>query len=322
MTERITPKITENVIESNKRSQFIVEPLERGYGITIGNSLRRILYTALPGAAVIGVEIDGVMHEFTTIPGVKEDVSEIILNLKEVAVKIYREDLSQNIRVTISKKTGGVITAGDIPGGTEYMIMNPDQYICTLEDGYDFNMTLTLGVGNGYKSSEDNLPKIAVPEGYIPIDSIYTPVKMVSYAVEAARVGQDLNYDKLILDVETTGISTPREVASLAAKIMNDHLQLFVSLVDGMENKNTIAGEESEAEEKEDNINEIEISSLGLTPRPLNCLKRHGINTVGDLVQLSISDLKKIQNLGQKSFEEIVAKLEELNISLKKDEEN
>ncbi|MCR4661040.1 MAG: DNA-directed RNA polymerase subunit alpha [Clostridia bacterium] len=321
MIDRITPKITEKVIEPNKRSQFIVEPLERGYGITIGNSLRRILYTSLPGAAIIGVQIKDVMHEFTTIPGVKEDVSEIILNLKEVAVKIYREDLSQNINVTINKKTGGVITAGDIPGGTEYVIMNPDQYICTLEDGYDFNMTLTLGVGNGYKSSEENFPKGPIPEGYIPIDSIYTPVKMVSYTVEAARVGQNLNYDKLILDVETTGISTPREVASLAAKIMNDHLQLFVSLVDGMENRSTISSGEQEVAEK-DEEKSIDISSLGLSPRPLNCLQRNGINTTSDLAKMTASDLRKIQNLGAKSYDEILAKLDELNISLKKDEEN
>ena len=313
MIEMGKPKLTETVIKEEAHSLFVVEPLERGYGTTIGNCLRRILCTALPGAAIIGVEIEGVRHEFSTIAGVKEDVAEIIINLKEIAVKVYSEDTFETQKVKLHKEEGGVITAGDIELNSDIEIMNPEAYICTLEDGYTLDMTLTIGTGRGYVPAVDNKPVKEQPIGYIPIDSLFSPVVSASYSVEPTRVKQDINYDKLTIDVKTNAASSPRKVISLAAKIMSDHMKLFINLIDDMDDIDILVSKDNNEQQKTLNMN---IEDLDLSVRPLNCLKRAGITTVEDLIKRSEDDMLKVRNLGRKSLDEVIMKLKNMGLSL------
>lgn len=313
MMEIVKPKLTENVVKEDSHSMFVVEPLERGYGITIGNCLRRILCTALPGAAIIGIQIEGVRHEFSTVAGVKEDVAEIILNLKEIAVKVYSEETFETQKVKLHKEVGGVITAADIELNTDIEIMNPDAYICTLEDGYTFDMTLTIGVGRGYVPGSENKPTIPQPLGYIPIDSLFSPVIAASYSVEPTRIQQNINFDKLTIDVKTNAASSPRKVISLAAKVMSEHMKLFINLIENMDDLDLMVSKDNNEQQKTLNMS---IEDLDLSVRPLNCLKRAGITTVEDLIKRSEDDMLKVRNLGRKSLDEVIMKLKNIGLNL------
>ena len=249
MLEIFKPRITVEESVSGAEATFTVEPLERGYGITIGNSLRRVLCTALPGAAVRGIRIEGVKHEFSTVPGVREDVADIILNLKELAIKVSDPDNFQDATVNLVKSVPGVVSAKDIAFPTGIEVMNPDAYICTIEEGATLNMELTVGVGRGYVSAKDN-KNPGAPIGYIPIDSLYSPVQAVSYEVESTRVEQSIDYDKLRVNVKTNVAATPREVISLAAKILADHLKLFINLVDDMDSKEILVARDDDKQTK------------------------------------------------------------------------
>jgi len=317
MMEIVKPKITEIESGDNSQSSFVVEPLERGYGTTIGNCLRRILCTALPGAAIIGVQIEGIPHEFSTIPGVREDVCEIILNLKAISVKVHNPEpnYSQVVRLRIDRP--GVVTAGDIELPIDIEIMNPEAVICTIEEGYTLNMDLTIGTGRGYVSAPLNKPAKA-PIGYIPIDALFSPVTTVSYSVEATRVEQSIDYDKLTINVTTNASSSPKEVISLAAKIMSDHLKLFINLVEDMSSIDVLVNKEDGDTQK---ALYMSIEELDLSVRPLNCLKRAGIYTVEDLVKRTEEDMLKVRNLGRKSLDEVIKKLESFGLGfMSKDE--
>ncbi|MDR0696801.1 MAG: DNA-directed RNA polymerase subunit alpha [Christensenellaceae bacterium] len=312
MLEILKPKL--NVEEGINRAEatFVVEPLERGYGITIGNALRRILSTALPGVAIIGIKIEGVAHEFSTLPGIREDICEIILNLKEVAIKAYNTELFEQHVVRLHKSTPGVVTAGDIEVTSDIGIMNPNAYICTLDRGASLNMDLTIGIGRGYVSAKDNKnTKAAI--GYIPIDSLFSPVLSVSYNVESTRVEQSIDYDKLCITVKTNASSTPCEAISLAAKIMQDHLRPFIDLVDSMSNLDTMVAPSDGSHNKTSGMT---IEELELSVRPLNCLKRAGICSVDDLLQKSEDEMLKVRNLGKKSLDEVIKKLEIMGLGL------
>ena len=317
MIEIQKPNINKEDMEPGRKTRYSVEPLERGFGITLGNSLRRILLGALPGAAPVGIRINGVQHEFTAIPGIKEDVTDIILNLKGLAVKAYTEDKNFKQLCTINKYTAGVVTAGDISHSDDIEILNPDLEICTLEDGASIEMEIYIGVGRGYVSASENKDE-EQGIGYIPIDSIFTPVIAASYQVESTRKGQDINFDKLIIDVTTNGTSTPNEVISLAAKIMNDHLGIFVKLVDNMAGKEILISQDNESQAK---IYEMAIEDLDLSVRSYNCLRRAGINTVKDLTEKTEDDMLKVRNLGKKSLEEVMKKIDDLGLKLKDKDE-
>lgn len=312
MMEIVKPKITEIESADNSQASFIVEPLERGYGITIGNCLRRILSTALPGAAIIGMQIEGISHEFSTIPGVREDVAEIVLNLKSVFVKVYSNDPTYTHVVKLRTNKAGEVKAGDIELPSDIEIKNPDMHICTLEEGFELNMDLTIGVGRGYVSAGINKPSKA-PIGYIPIDSLFSPVSSVSYSVEATRVEQSIDYDKLTMNVKTNGTTSPKEVISLGAKIMSDHLKLFINLVEDMSSLDILVNRDDEDQQK---ALYMSIEELDLSVRPLNCLKRAGIFTVEDLVKKTEDDMLKVRNLGRKSLDEVINKLEGLGLGL------
>lgn len=314
MIEITKPKIEVDSLNA-KEARFVVEPLERSFGTTLGNALRRVLLGSLPGAAPVGVRIDGVKHEFSTIPGVKEDVSEIILNIKGLAIKAHTEDKDFKQLMYIKKDTAGIVTAGDIEHSSDIDILNPDMYICTLENGAKLNMEINVGVGRGYVSANMNKDE-EQPLGYIPVDSIYTPVERASYFVEPARVGQDINYDKLTIDVVTDGTASPHEVISLSAKIINDLLGLFIGLVDNMADKNLLKQDDG----KQTKV-EMAIDDLDLSVRSYNCLKRAGINTVQDLIQKSEDDMLKVRNLGKKSLDEVMKKIHELGFELQSKDE-
>ena len=315
MIEITKPKIEVDSLNA-KEARFVVEPLERSFGTTLGNALRRVLLGSLPGAAPVGVRIDGVKHEFSTIPGVKEDVSEIILNIKGLAIKAHTEDKDFKQLMYIKKDTAGIVTAGDIEHSSDIDILNPDMYICTLENGAKLNMEINVGVGRGYVSANMNKDE-EQPLGYIPVDSIYTPVERASYFVEPARVGQDINYDKLTIDVVTDGTASPHEVIRLSAKIINDLLGLFIGLVDNMADKNLL----KQDDEKQTKVLEMAIDDLDLSVRSYNCLKRAGINTVQDLIQKSEDDMLKVRNLGKKSLDEVMKKIHELGFELQSKDE-
>ena len=315
MIEITKPKIEVDSLNA-KEARFVVEPLERSFGTTLGNALRRVLLGSLPGAAPVGVRIDGVKHEFSTIPGVKEDVSEIILNIKGLAIKAHTEDKDFKQLMYIKKDTAGIVTAGDIEHSSDIDILNPDMYICTLENGAKLNMEINVGVGRGYVSANMNKDE-EQPLGYIPVDSIYTPVERASYFVEPARVGQDINYDKLTIDVVTDCTASPHEVISLSAKIINDLLGLFIGLVDNMADKNLL----KQDDEKQTKVLEMAIDDLDLSVRSYNCLKRAGINTVQDLIQKSEDDMLKVRNLGKKSLDEVMKKIHELGFELQSKDE-
>lgn len=309
------PKV--EVVEINAENtygKFTVEPLERGYGTTLGNSLRRIMLSSLPGAAVTSVKIDGVLHEFSTIPGVKEDVSEIIINLKGLSIRMHGNEPKT---VRIEAKGEGVITAGDIIADADVEILSPDTHIATLDTDAVLNMELTIAKGRGYVPAENNKTP-GMPIGVLPIDSIFTPVTKVSYHVENTRVGQVTDYDKLVIEVFTDGSIVPDEAISLAAKIMNEHLNLFITLTDHVNDVEIMVQKE---EDKKEKVLEMTIEELDLSVRSYNCLKRAGINTVDELAQKSEEDMMKVRNLGRKSLEEVQKKLEELGLGLRPSDE-
>jgi DNA-directed RNA polymerase subunit alpha len=296
--------------ENKDYGKFVVEPLERGYGTTLGNSLRRILLSSLPGAAVTSVKIDGILHEFSTIPGVKEDVTEIILNLKKLAVRINGENSK---RVIINAVGPKVVTAGDIISDSDLEIFNPDLHIATLEENATLVMEINISRGRGYVPAEQNKTE-SMPIAVIPVDSIYTPVRKVNFSVENTRVGQVTDYDKLILEVWTDGSITPKEGVSIGAKIMQEHLKLFIDLTDSMEAMEIMVEKEEDQKEK---ALEMTIEELELSVRSFNCLKRAGINTVEELTHRTEEDMMKVRNLGKKSLDEVKNKLEELGLSLR-----
>jgi DNA-directed RNA polymerase subunit alpha len=314
MIEIEKPKIeTVELSEDAKYGKFVVEPLERGYGTTLGNSLRRILLSSLPGAAVTSVQIDGVLHEFSTIEGVVEDVTAIILNVKKLALKIYSDE-EKTLEIDVQGE--GVVTAADITHDSDVEILNPDLHIATLAEGGRLRMRMTARRGRGYVPAEAN-KREDQPVGVIPIDSIYTPVSRVSYQVENTRVGQVTDYDKLTIDVWTDGSIGPKEAISLGAKILTEHLNIFVGLTDEAQNAEIMVEKEDDQKEK---VLEMTIEELDLSVRSYNCLKRAGINTVQELTQKTEEDMMKVRNLGRKSLEEVKAKLAELGLSLRKDD--
>ena len=316
MMEIEKPRITCEENENGTYAKFVVEPLERGYGMTIGNALRRTLLGALPGAAPVAIRIDGVDHEFSTVKGVMEDVIDIVLNIKSLAVKTYSLDKDFKTTLRIKRDKAGEVKASDIEPNDQVEILNPDLHICTMEN-VPFEMEIMVGRGRGYVPADDNKDETQ-PIGYIAVDSIYTPVKKVNYYVEGARVGQKMDYDKLTLEVETNGTLSAREVVSLSAKIIQDHTQLFVDLVDNMKNVNILTTRE---EDKQQKALEMTIEDMDLSVRSFNCLKRAGINTVEDLTRKSKDDMLKVRNLGLKSLEEVIKKLESFGFSLRNDEE-
>lgn len=300
--------------EDENYGKFVVEPLERGYGTTLGNSLRRILLSSLPGAAVTSVKIDGILHEFSTIPGVKEDVTEIILNLKKLAVRLNGENSKRVIINAVGPKT---VTAGDIIADSDVEIFNPDLHIATLEENATLVMEINLARGRGYVPAEQNKTD-SMPIAVIPVDSIYSPVRKVNFTVENTRVGQVTDYDKLILEIWTDGSITPEEGVSMGAKIMQEHLKLFIDLTDSMESMEIMVEKEEDQKEK---ALEMTIEELELSVRSFNCLKRASINTVEELTQRTEEDMMKVRNLGKKSLDEVKQKLQELGLSLKPSED-
>ena len=316
MMEIEKPKITCEETDNGKYAKFVVEPLERGYGLTLGNAMRRTLLSALPGAAPIAIRIAGVQHEFSTIKGVTEDVIDIVLNIKSLAVKTTSLDPNFTTILYIKKYTAGEVKASDIQANAEVEILNPDLHICTMEDA-SFEMEILIGRGRGYVPADINKTRIE-DAGYIAVDAIYTPVKKVNYNVENARVGQSMNYDKLTIEVETNGTLSAREVTSLSAKIIQDHTQLFVELVESMQGLNVLKTRE---EDKQQRVLEMSIEDMELSVRSFNCLKRAGINTVEDLTKKSKEDMLKVRNLGLKSLEEVIKKLEGYGLGLRNDEE-
>jgi len=300
--------------KENNYGKFVCEPLERGYGITIGNSLRRILLSSLPGSAIKSVKIDGAEHEFTTIPNVVEDVPEIILNLKMVRLKLDKNE-EKNLRIDF--KGEGEVKAGDIITDGTVEILNPDLHIATVSKGGTLHMEMVADMGRGYNTAEKNKSSNQ-PIGVIAIDSIYTPVKKVNYHVENTRVGQMVDYDKLTIELWTDGSLEPYEALSLAAKVLSEHLQLFVDLSETAKNLQVMVEKEEDSKEK---ILEEPIENLELSVRSFNCLKRSGISTVGDLTNKTQADMMKVKNLGKKSLDEVIAKLHDLGFDLKKDEE-
>ena len=307
-----------NCISQNddpSRGIFTVEPLERGYGTTLGNSLRRVLLSSLPGVAIKSVKIDGVLHEISTIPGVKEDVTEIVVNLKGVIAKLNCE----GDKTVVLEKTGsGPVRASDIKVDSDIEILNPDHHIATLSENARLFMELTFSHGRGYDSQDKNKQRNPAAIGLIYTDSIYTPVYKASYTVENCRVGNTVDYDKLTIEVVTNGTISAKEAVSLAAKILNEHLKLFVDLSDEAASAEIMVEREETMKEK---VLEMTIEDLELSVRSFNCLKRAGIDTVEDLVNKTQEDMIKVRNLGKKSLEEVIQKLESLHLSLKKDEE-
>ena len=316
MMEIEKPKIICEETNEGQFARFVVEPLERGYGLTIGNALRRTLLSALPGAAPVAIRINGVQHEFSTVKGVSEDVIEIVLNIKSLAVKTTSLDPDFKTILRINKNTAGEVTAADIEPNDLVEILNPDLHICTMED-CDFEMEIIVGRGRGYVPADDNKSDIE-DIGYIAVDSIFTPVKKVNYTVENARVGQKMDYDKLTVEVETNGTMSAREVVSLSAKIIQDHTQLFVDLVESMKGLNILTTGQVDMQQK---VLETTIEEMELSVRSYNCLKRAGINTVEDLTKKSKDDMLKVRNLGLKSLEEVINKLKDLGFDLKTEEE-
>ena len=306
------------ISEDKRYGKFVVEPLERGYGTTLGNSLRRIMLSSLPGCAVSQIKIDGVLHEFSSIPGVKEDVSEIIMNIKSLAIKNHSE--SDEVKSAFIEFDGdGVIKASDIQVDQDIEILNPDQTIATLSGGPDskFYMDLTITKGRGYVSSDKN-KRDDLAIGVIAIDSIYTPVERVNMTVENTRVGQVTDFDKLTLDVYTNGTLAPDEAVSLAAKVLSEHLKLFINL---SENAKTIEVITDKSPDGTSKALEMNIDELELSVRSYNCLKRAGINTVQELCSKTPDDMMKVRNLGRKSLDEVLAKLKELGLQLNNGEE-
>ena len=317
MIEIEKPRIeTEELTEDGKYGKFVVEPLERGFGNTLGNSLRRVLLSSLEGCAVTSIKIDGVLHEFSTIPGVKEDVTEIVLNMKSLVAKLH--ETSPKV-IEIAAEGPCEVKAADIKCDDEVEILNPELHIATLGEGAKLNMEITVDKGRGYIPSERTKQLSGNNViGVLPIDSIYTPVLKVNYTVDNTRVGQITDYDKLTLDVWTNGVINAQEAVSLAAKVLTEHLNLFVNLSDKASSAEVMVEKDDKGKEK---ILEMTIEDLDLSVRSFNCLKRAGINTVEDLINKSEEDMMKVRNLGRKSLEEVVQKLNSLGFSLQKEDE-
>jgi len=314
MIEIEKPNIaTVNLSDDGKRGTFVVEPLERGYGTTLGNSLRRVLLSSLPGVAVTSIKIDGVLHEISTIPGVKEDVTEIVLNVKGITAKLHAD----GPKTVVLDITGpATVSAGDIKQDADLEILNPEHHIATVSENTRFYMELTFNHGRGYVSQEKNKQAGQPAIGVIYTDSIYTPVYNVSYNVENTRVGSNTDYDKLTLEVLTNGTISAKEAISLAAKILNEHLNLFVNLSDEAKNAEVMVERE---ETKKEKVLEMTIEELDMSVRSFNCLKRAGIDTVEDLTNKTEEDMIKVRNLGKKSLEEVIQKLHSLGLDLKKE---
>ncbi|HEM6405086.1 TPA: DNA-directed RNA polymerase subunit alpha [Streptococcus suis] len=311
MIEFEKPTITK-IDENKDYGRFVIEPLERGYGTTLGNSLRRVLLASLPGAAVTSIKIDGVLHEFDTVPGVREDVMQIILNIKGIAVKSYVEDEK---KIELDVVGPAEVTAGDILTDSDIEIVNPDHYLFTIADGTTFKAVLTVNSGRGYVPAEGN-KKDDAPVGTLAVDSIYTPVKKVNYQVEPARVGSNDGFDKLTLEINTNGTIIPEDALGLSARILMEHLGLFTDLTEVAKSAEVM----KEAEvASDDRMLDRTIEELDLSVRSYNCLKRAGINTVFDLTEKTEPEMMKVRNLGRKSLEEVKVKLADLGLGLKKD---
>lgn len=317
MIEIEKPKITCEETDNGTFARFIVEPLDRGFGITLGNALRRVLLSALPGAAAVGIKISGVQHEFSSLKGVVEDVVDIVLNIKNLAVKTTETNLDFKTILRINKYGAGEVKASDFEPNDLVEILNPDLHICTLDDGASFELEVFIGRGRGYVPADFNKSD-DMPIGYIAIDSIFTPVKKVNYFVSNTRVGQSIEYDKLTVEVETNGTLSSREVISLSAKLIQDHVGLFVELVESMSEMDILVSHEEDEQTK---VLEMTIEDMDLSVRSYNCLKRAGISTVENLIKKSESDLAKVKNLGKRSLEEVIEKLKSYGLSLRNDEE-
>ena len=317
MIEIERPKIICEENENGAYAKFTVEPLEKGFGVTLGNALRRTLLAALPGAAVTAIKIDGVAHEFTTIKGIREDVTEIVLNMKGLAVKTSVTDADFQKVLHLSCKGAGVVTAGMITPDDQVEILNPDMYICTLEDDASLEMDIFIGRGRGYVLADRNKSE-AFPIGTIVMDSNFTPLKKVNFEVESTRVGQSIDFDKLVLEVVTNGSMSAKEILSLSAKLVNDHLSLFIELVESMNSQSLLV---SSKEDKQIKLLEMSIEDMDLSVRSYNCLKRANINTVEDLTKKSEEDMLKVKNLGRKSLDEVINKLTSYGLSLRKQED-
>ncbi len=312
-----------NVSEDERKATFVVEPLVRGYGLTLGNSLRRVLLSTLPGFAATSIKIDGVQHEISACNGVKEDVPEIVLNVKGIVAKLE----CQGPKTVVIDVTGPrKVTAGDITRDADLTVLNPEHHICTVSENARFYMEITFDEGRGYATSDANkqnylasvAANLGAPLGLIFVDSIFAPVYKVEYNVENTRVGNSIDYDKLTITVETNGTIPAKEAISLAAKVLNEHLALFIDMSDKAKNTDTMV---DRAETKKERVLEMTIEELDLSVRSFNCLKRAGIDTVEDLIERSEDDMMKVRNLGRKSLEEVIHKLTDLGLSLKKDEE-
>ena len=314
MIEIEKPNITVECPEESSFGRFVIEPLERGYGRTLGNSLRRVLLSSLPGVAVTSVKIDGVVHEFSTVPGVKEDVTEIVLNIKGINAKLHCDGEK---KVFIDAEGPCVVTAGSILADAEVEILNPDLHIATVGAGGKLNMELTMDKGRGYIPAEQNKQSQTVI-GVIPVDSIYTPVLKVNYTVENTRVGQFTDFDKLIFEVTTDGTLTAQEAVSLGAKVLTEHLNLFVDLSGDVFDGDIIVEKDDKGVSK---ILEMTIEELDLSVRSFNCLKRASINTVQDLTEKTEDEMMKVRNLGRKSLDEVINKLASLGFSLRSEDE-
>ena len=311
------PRITCEETDGGQYARFVVEPLEKGYGITLGNCMRRTLLSSLPGSAVIAFRIAGVAHEFSTIRGVAEDVVDIVLNLKGLAVKCSEQDRNFVTYLKIRKNGAGEVTAKDFEPNDQVEVLNPDLHICTMDDGAVLDMDVMIGNGRGYVTSEANKSKYDNID-FIAVDSIFSPVKKVNFSVDATRVGQSIDYDKLTLEVTTNGTTSAREIVSLAGKIVNEHVNLFIELCSEMGDMSILVSKE---EDKQVKLMELPIEEMDLSVRSYNCLKRAGINTIQDLLKKSRNDMFKVRNLGAKSVEEVIQKLDSYGFTLRKDEE-
>ena len=311
------PRITCEETDGGQFARFVVEPLEKGYGITLGNCMRRTLLSALPGSAVIAFRIAGVAHEFSTIRGVAEDVVDIVLNLKSLAVKCTNQEKDFITYLKIRKNTPGEVTAKDFESNDQVEILNPDLHICTMDEGAVFDLDVMIGNGRGYVTSDANKTKYDNID-FIAVDSIFSPVKKVNFNVDATRVGQSIDYDKLTLEVTTNGTTSAREIVSLAGKIINEHVGLFIELCEQIGDMSILVSKE---EDKQVKLMELPIEEMDLSVRSYNCLKRAGINTIQDLLKKSRSDMFKVRNLGAKSVEEVIQKLDSYGLSLRKEDE-
>ena len=311
------PRITCEETDGGSFARFVVEPLEKGYGITLGNCMRRTLLSALPGSSPIAFRIAGVAHEFSTIRGVAEDVVDIVLNLKGLAVNCSIQELIFITYLRLRKNTPGEVTAKDFEFNDECQVLNPDLHICTLDEGAVLDMDVMVGNGRGYVPADSNKEKYDNID-FIAMDSIFSPVKRVNFNVEPTRVGNSIDYDKLVLEVTTNGTTSAREIVSLAGKIINEHVNLFIELCSQMNDVSILVSKE---EDKQVKLMELPIEEMDLSVRSYNCLKRAGLNTIQDLLKKSKSDMFKVRNLGAKSVEEVINKLESYGFTLRKDEE-